>query len=367
MHGNFERNSHGTPDPAAVSRRRALALLTVPAVLPSVLAATPSLLARSASGQETPASTGNSAPPIDVDATPYPSYIEDPAVRGTVRCVGSSAVGLLINAIRPGFTESQPDIAVEMISSGSSSGPKALADGTCDLAPMSRDMRASEIEAVEKARGDTVDSIDIAIDAIAVGVHVKNPLTRITLRDLDRVFGRERRRGGAPAVKWSDLGVSGVPIADRSITLFGMGPGTGSNGIVQEVVLQGGPFRTSVNEEPVSSSVVQAVATNAAAIGYCSVLFESVRVRNLEIEATDGSGFVAPTDAHIRAGRYPLARTLRLYYLRGALAKSPAARKFLQFLVSQDGQEAIEDMRQKTLTPASARAMFDKVAADAVK
>lgn len=367
MHRDHDRNPSVSMDTTMLPRRRAFALLSAPIAIPPAIAAAASLLSRSASGQSVPSSTDGSAPPPDVDATPYPSYIEDPAIRGTVRCVGSSAVGLLINAIRPGFTESQPDITIEMISSGSSSGPKALADGTCDLAPMSRDMRASEREAVEKARGDTVDSIDIAIDAIAVGVHVKNPLTRITLRDLDRVFGRERRRGGAPAVKWSDLGVSGVPIADRSITLFGMGPGTGSNGIVQEVVLQGGPFRTSVNEEPVSSSVVQAVATDATAIGYCSVLFESVRVRNLEIEATDGSGFVAPTDAHIRAGRYPLARTLRLYYLRGALAKSPAARKFLQFLVSQDGQEAIEDMRQKTLTPASARTMFDKLAADAVK
>lgn len=367
MRCNRNRNPHGTPDAATYSRRSALALLTLPAVLPSALAAATSLLSRSAVAQETPTPSGIAVPPADVDATPYPNYIEEPAVRGTVRCVGSSAVGLLINAIRPGFTESQPDIAVEMISSGSSSGPKALADGTCDLAPMSRDMRASEIEAVEKARGDTVDAIDIAVDAIAIGVHVKNPLTRITLRDLDRVFGRERRRGGAPAVKWSDLGVTDAPIADRSITLFGMGAGTGSNGIVQEIVLQGGPFRTSVNEEPVSSSVVQAVATDASAIGYCSVLFESVRVRNLEIESLDGSGFVAPTDAHIRAGRYPLARTLRLYYLRGALAKSPAVRKFLQFLVSQDGQEAIEDMRQKTLTPASARMMFDKLGADQTK
>jgi phosphate transport system substrate-binding protein len=328
-----------------LSRRRALAALGAPVLLAA--------LARTGRAQD--------EPPTDVDATPYPSFIEEPAVGGTVRCVGSSAVGLLINAIRPGFVESQPSISVEMVSSGSGSGPKALADGSCDLAPMSRDMRAAEVEAVEKARGDKVDSIDIAIDAIAIGVNTKNPVTRISLRDLDRVFGRERRRGGAPAVRWSDLGVTGTPISDRTITLFGMGAGTGSNGIVQEVVLQGGPFRTSVNEEPVSSSVVQAIATDPSAIGYCSVLFESVRVRNLEIEPVDGGGFVAPTDANIRAGRYPLARTLRLYYLRGALQRSPATRKFLQFMVSQDGQEAIEDMRQKTLSPNDARAMFAKV------
>ncbi|MEY5061472.1 MAG: hypothetical protein RIS45_1393 [Planctomycetota bacterium] len=304
------------------------------------------------------------APPLpraDVDATPYPSFIEDPALSGTVRCVGSSSVGLLLNAIRPGFRESQERIEIEVVSSGSANGPRALAAGECALAPMSRPMSRPEIEQIEKARKGTIDWIDIAIDAIAVCVNVKNPLTRISLKNLDRVFGRERKRGGAPAVKWADVGVGGSPLAERTITLFGMGASSGSHGLVQDVILQGGAFRTSVNEELVSSSVVQAIATDPQAIGYCSVIFESSRVRRLEIEALDGSGFAAPTDEGIRSGRYPLARALRLYYVREDLAKSPFVRKFLQFIVSQDGQEIIEDLGQKPLASKDARAMFDKV------
>ena len=157
------------------------------------------------------------------------------------------------------------------------------------------------------------------------------------------------------------MGVRDPLIADRTITLFGMGAGTGSSGIVQETVLQGGAFRTSVNEEPVSSSVMQAIATDPTAIGYCSVLFDSVRVRKLEIESVDGGGFIAPTDEAIRSGRYPLSRALRLYFVRESLPKSPAARKLLQFLVSQDGQEIVEDLGQKTLAPKDAHAMFAKV------
>lgn len=319
----------------------------------------------------TPASQDAPAKPADIDvdavAQPYPAYAEEPSVKGTVRCVGSSAVGLVLNAIRPGFRESQPEITVEMISSGSSSGPAALASGASDLAPMSRAMRRSEIEAIEKSRKGTVDWIDIAIDAIAICVHVKNPLTRISLVDLDRVFGRERRRGGAPAVKWSDVGVRDAALADRQITLFGMGAGTGSNGIVQEVVLMGGPFRTTVNEEPVSSSIVQAVATDPQSIGYSSVLFESVRVRKLEIECVDAEGrgtgtFAAPSDEAIRSARYPLSRALRLYFVREELPKRPATRKFLQFLLSQDGQEIIGDLGQKTLSPKDAHAMHAKLA-----
>lgn len=333
-------------DPA---RRDAMQMLAIPLAVPFMLGA----LSRIASAQD--------APPVDVDATPYPSFSEDRALRGTIRCVGSSAVGILLNAVRPGFRESQPDIDIEVISSGSGSGPKSLAAGESLLATMSRPMTAAELELVAKSRKGTVDWIDIAVDAIAVCVNVKNPLTRITLKDLDRAFGRERRRGGAPAVKWSEIGVAGASVSDRTITLFGMGPGSGSHGLVQDVVLQGGPFRTSVNEEPVSSSVVQAVATDPQALGYCSVIFDSTRVRKLEIEALDGSGFVGPTDDAVRSGRYPLSRALRIYFVREELAKSPAARKLLQFIVSQDGQEIIDDLGQKMLAPKDARAMSAKV------
>jgi phosphate transport system substrate-binding protein len=302
-----------------------------------------------------------SIPPTDIDASPYPTFMEDPAITGTIRCVGSSAVGLVLNAVRPQFRSSQPDIALEVISSGSGAAPKALASGEADLAPMSRAMKPSELEAIEKARGCRVEHVDIAIDAIAVCVNRLNPLTRISLKDLDRVFGRERKRGGGPVVTWGDLGVRDTTWFTRKIELFGMGSGSGSNGIVQDIVLLGGAFRTSVNEEPVASSVLQAVATDPNAIGYYSAFFEAVRVRQLEIEALDGNGFVAPTDETIRTGRYPLCRSLRLYYVVDPKKPNPAAMQFLRFLVSEDGQETISALGQRRLSPEQAHHEFAKL------
>ncbi|MFM7261637.1 MAG: PstS family phosphate ABC transporter substrate-binding protein [bacterium] len=305
---------------------------------------------------------GSSGAPIqDVDASPYPRFIEDRAIKGSVRCVGSSSVGLMLNTVRSAIRDSQPDIELIVESTGSSAGPKALAQGTADLAPMSRAMRPAEIAEIEKIRGAKVGYIEIAVDAIAICVNRENPMTRISLKDLDRVFGRERRRGGGPAIVWGDVGVRDTKISSQRIDLFGMGPGTGSNGIVSEVVLDGGPFRTSVNEEPVASSVVQAIATDPLAIGYCSAYFEAARVRQLEVEALDGNGFVAPTEANIRSGRYPLARSMRIYYVDDPKAFSPAARQFLRFLVSEDGQELITEMGQKALSPEQAHLHFNKL------
>jgi phosphate transport system substrate-binding protein len=351
-------------------RRDALRMIVAPIILGGLgaFSAAPSrAFAQDGGTPPTPQKPDSIDPDfIDPEASPYPTFIVDPAAKGTVRCVGSSAVALLLNAIRGDFRGSQPAIELEVVSSGSGSAPKALAAGESDLAPMSRAMRDSEIAAIEKARGVPVRFIDIALDAIAICVNRQNPIERMTLKDLDRVFGRERRRGGGPATIWGDVGVRAAGFSNRAISLFGMGAGTGSNGIVQETILLGGEFRTSVNEEPVSSSVVQGVATDPGAIGYCSAYFTSgrarpARVRELEIESEPGGAFVAPTDEAIRSGRYPLARALRLYFVDDPKRPSPATRQLLRFLLSEDGQTLIGDLGQRTLAPEAAHRFFDSL------
>jgi phosphate transport system substrate-binding protein len=216
---------------------------------------------------------------------------------------------------------------------------------------------------VEQARGCKVEHIDIAVDAIAICVNRRNPIAQLSMKDLDRVFGRERKLGGSPATMWSDLGVIDQPLGGSRILLFGMGPKSGSHGIVQEMVLKGGAFRTSVNEEPVASSVVQAIATNPTAIGYCSSYFaeRAPRAKVLELEAADGSGFVAPTDEAIRSGRYPLGRALRIYFVRDPKRPNPAAMQFLRFLVSEDGQWTIGELGQRKISPEQAHASFKRL------
>jgi phosphate transport system substrate-binding protein len=336
----------GSMDPHRIDRRTAIAALSAP-----LMAAAVGRLAYAQDATTPPAAV------LPEDAlAPYPEFIEDRGVSGTVTCIGSSAVGLVLNAARPAFRESQPDVSIEVRSSGSSSAPAFLASGESDLAPMSRPMRAAEIESIERARKAPVRFVDIAIDAIAISVHRGNPMSRISLKDLDRVFGRERRRGGAPAVTWGDVGVRDDAWVKQQIVLFGMGPGSGSNGLVQEVVLQGGTYRTAVNEEPVSSSVIQAIAADRLGIGYCSAYYSARRTKQLELESLDGSGYFLPNEENIRSGRYALSRALRLYFVADPKRTSGAAMQFLRFLLSQDGQEVIADLGQFTLSAEQAHA-----------
>lgn len=348
------------PMPAPIPRRAAFGVLAAPFLAPLALAAR-ELRAQDAEG-DGGAPPALATPPVDPDASNYPVFTPVDGLAGTVRCVGSSSVGLLLNAIRPEFRDAQEAIEVEVVSSGSTSAVAALADGAADLAPTSRPLRAEEIARIEKATGAKVGFIDIAIDAIAFCVNRRNPIEMLSLGELDRAFGRERRRGGAPATVWRDLGVADAKFAERKIVLFGTTPGGGSYGLVRETVLQDGAFRTSVNEEPVSSSVIQAIATDPYALGYCSWTFKAVRVRQLALQSETGGDFVPPSEESIRSGRYPLARPLRIHYLEGARTR-PAARQFLRFLLSQDGQEAVRGLDQLVIDPALARAEFARLGA----
>jgi len=359
-----KRDPRPSPDSMAMSRRDAIALLGVPLVLAGCVMKT---------------IPNPAAPPPDPAPEPhadaigaYPIFQPQPGLTGTVVCEGSSAVGLILNAMLADLREAQPGITLEIVSAGSGAAARALAEGRCDLAPMSRPMTAEERERVEKSRGIPVRSIDIALDAIAICVNVDNPLERIGMQDLDRILGRERKHGGPPVTRWADVGVAG-PIGELPIVAVGMGPDSGSNGLVRDVVLKGGSFRTAVIEEPVASAVMQSIAADRAAIGYCSVFFAAgratrpdvpirpSRTRVLALEAADGSGFVLPDDESIRSGRYPLARSMRIYFAFDPARPNAAARQLMRFLVSEDGQEILGHLGQKTLSPAQAHEMFRRI------
>jgi len=356
--------NHVPPDPAGLTRRRAITLLGLPFLLTACAVRTVPAPAPPA------AATQPDVPSDEIGA--YPVFPVQPGLAGTVTCEGSSAVGLVLNAMVGDFREAQPEISLEITSAGSGAAVRALAEARCDLAPMSRPMTAEERERVEKARGLPVRWIDLAVDAIAICVNVDNPVERIGMQDLDRIFGRERKRGGTQVSRWADIGVGG-DFGQLPIVAVGMGPDSGSSGLVRDIVLKGGSFRTTVLEEPVSSGVVQAIAADPAAIGYCSVFFAAgraarpdertrpSRIRMLSLEAADGSGFVAPDDEAIRSGRYPLARSLRIYFVDDPARPNAAARQLLRFLVSEDGQEILGQLGQKTLSPAQAQEMFRRI------
>ena len=114
---------------------------------------------------------------------------------GTLTGVGSDTASALVARWAEAFRAAHPRVLVQVQASGSASAPTALIEGAADFGSMSRPMNEAEIAAFRGRHGHAPTQVMIAHDAIAVFVHPDNPLTRITLPQLDAIYSAARRCG----------------------------------------------------------------------------------------------------------------------------------------------------------------------------
>ena len=136
-----------------------------------------------------------------------PSYQRVGGVAGTLTSLGSETLSNLLTLWAEGFRVLYPHVAIQIEAKGSGAAPPALTAGTTQLGPMSRAMKPSEQEAFAQRYGYPPTAIPVALDAIAIVVHKDNPLTSLTLAQLDAIFSSTHIRGGQAH---PDLGRPGV-------------------------------------------------------------------------------------------------------------------------------------------------------------
>ena len=101
-----------------------------------------------------------------------------------------------------GFHKIYPSVQIEIEGKGSSTAPTALIENTAHFGPMSREMKQGEIDKFEGKFGYKPTALRSSIDMLAVYVHKDNPINKLTLEQLDRIFGAERT-GGWKGSQWS--------------------------------------------------------------------------------------------------------------------------------------------------------------------
>lgn len=299
------------------------------------------------------------AGPVTVDQQ-LPAYEPVAGVSGNLNSIGSDTLNNLMTLWAEGFQALYPNVKIQIEGKGSSTAPPALIAGTAQLGPMSRPMKGAERDAFEKAHGHPPTEIRVAIDALAVYVHKDNPLGALTLQQLDGIFSSTRRLGGPPIETWGQLGLSG-PWAARSLSLYGRNSASGTYGFFKDHALRGGDFKSTVKEQPGSSSVVQGVASDLQGIGYSGIGYSTSGVRAVPLVGSDGRP-CEPTYDNCLSGRYPLARFLYIYVNKKPgqpLDKLTA--EFLRFVLSKNGQQIVLKDGYFPLPAAAARAEADKL------
>lgn len=277
---------------------------------------------------------------VKVDAD-IATYQKTSGVTGNLNSIGSDTLNNLMTFWAEGFKAIYPNVNVQIEGKGSSTAPPALIEGTSQLGPMSRAMKAEEANKFEKRFGYKPTNVKVAIDALAVFVHKDNPVECLSTQQVDAIFSSTYKLGGQPINTWGDAGVTDPQWKNKAISLYGRNSASGTYGYFKKVVLGKGDYKSTVKEQPGSSSVVQGIASDLAGIGYSGIGYKTSGVKAISIKGKDGKCY-APNTANSLSGKYAIARFLYVYVnKKPGQSLDKLTHEFLKFVLSQAGQKIV--------------------------
>ncbi|MFI5335788.1 MAG: PstS family phosphate ABC transporter substrate-binding protein [Opitutales bacterium] len=302
-------------------------------------------------------------------AAPLPEYRPGQVVTGTLRSWGNPQMAGLMKNWEAGFRRYHPDLRFEDSLKGTASAQFGLAEWVADLAVMGRQVytyefygtyRRSLLLPVEIAVAGGSFDVPHKTYALAVFVHKDNPLAKLTLRQLDGIFGAQRT-GGWQGMKWNrdiargpegnlrtwgQLGLTGE-WANRPIHPYGP-PGVypGGTSFFQSRVMGGADtWAEDLREYVDRQAMIEALAKDPCGIAYTGFCYATPGVKTLALAEKEGSPSVAPTRATVADRSYPLSRLVYIYFTVDRPNGDPAdprvdpkVREFLTYILSRQGQ-----------------------------
>lgn len=244
------------------------------------------------------------------------------AAPDTLRVTGSNTFGEKLGPLLvSGFKRKNPGIAVDLKRPGSGAGISALTAGQADIAPTSRPANRAELQAAKKA-GVKLLPRTIGSYGVAVIVNAANPIKNLKPAQVRAIFSGK-------TANWSTVRGS-----DKPVHVCILDQNTGARAGFQQLALRGDAYAASSKAFPDYASIVAAVAADPDAIGYADMATLPAGVRSLLINGQPANG------AAIYEQVYPYANTLYLYTLEGR--DKTAAKKFISYVLSKDGQRVLQ-------------------------
>lgn len=268
-------------------------------------------------------------------------YKKVSGIAGNLDSIGSDTLNNLMAYWVEEFRKVYPNVNIQVEGKGSSTAPPALISGTAQLGPMSRPMKIQEIEQFESKYGFKPTAIGVALDSLAVYVHKDNPLSALTLEQVDAIFSKTRKRGLGDISTWGQLGLDGE-WGNRSISIYGRNSASGTYGFFKDHALAKGDYKDTVKEQPGSASVVMGVTADIVGVGYSGIGFKTSGVKLLALSKKKGEEAFEPSYENVLQGKYPLGRMLYVYAVKKPNEDMDAlTAEFLKMVLSKRGQEIV--------------------------
>ena len=319
----------------------------------------------------------------------------------TLRIYGGPINGLAW-AWRAGFLKFHPDtkdIAINV--AGGEAAVAGLYTGISDVGMTGDDVKIGDLTGFVRMKGHYpmlitggTGSFDVhhCIPPLAVLVNRENPLTKVTMKQLDGIIGSERTGSYAymPEVKgvngesfysdfargpeknirtWGQLGLTGE-WADKEIHTYGPAWGTSVGAFVSHAIVH---WSNKVNpnyQEMVSgtkdgpdnehvkgiliSDVLRRNAKDRYSLGLAHLEDSSKfqELKALAVAANDNGPYYELTEQNVRDRKYALLRNVYVVVDREPnYPLEPRTKEFLRYILSREGQEDCVKCEYNALTP----------------
>jgi len=250
-----------------------------------------------------------------------------------IQVKGSDSEVNLVQRLAEVFMQKNQDVNISVTGGGSGTGIAALINKQTDIANSSRELNAKEEEAAKKA-GVTPFRVIFATDAVSVILHPENPVAKLTIDQLGKIFKGE-------ITNWKEVGGP-----DLKISLYGRQSNSGTYVFFREFVLKG-DYSQRMKSMNGNAQIVEGVQRDKAGIGYVAVGYVVGQngevkpgVKILNVAKDDKSEAFSPAKMeNVMSGKYPISRPLN-QYLNG----KPTGKllEFMKFQIGPVGQEIVK-------------------------
>lgn len=231
----------------------------------------------------------------------------------TVSTDGSTSMEKVIGYLSEAYMDANDGTKVTYNPTGSGSGIQAVANGSCDIGLSSRALKTDEAE--------KLDARVVAIDGIAVIVNNDNPVSDLTIEQIEKIY-----TGNVD--NWSEIGGK-----DSPIVCIGREAASGTRDGFESITDTKDKCKYS-QELTSTGDVIQTVASNPNAIGYASIASVGDNVKTVSVDG------VFPTEETVLNGSYRIQRDF-LLVTRNNKELTGVAKDFYDFCLSDEAEKLI--------------------------